>query len=151
MNGGVLRVRAPVSFAGFNRIAVVLGIASLPYPLFNPAHQRWTCGSCSILQKQREFAAERPEIDAGSGQQSRERLVCEKEFDFSHSMEAKTQTDPSGKILPTTYNSSRIFPIQSRSLSQRWSISLKGPTRFQRKGPLKSAERSDEAIFNCLP
>ncbi len=32
-----------------------------------------------------------------------------------------------------------------------WSISLKGPTRFQRKGPLKSAERSDEAIFNCLP
>jgi len=32
-----------------------------------------------------------------------------------------------------------------------WSISLKGPTRFQRRGPLKSAERSDEAIFNCLP
>src|SRR5919106_2098124 len=27
------------------------------------------------------------------------------------------------------------------------SISLKGPTRFQRRGPLKSAERSDEAIL----
>jgi hypothetical protein len=26
------------------------------------------------------------------------------------------------------------------------SISLKGPTRFQGRGPLKSAERSDEAI-----
>jgi hypothetical protein len=40
-----------------------------------------------------------------------------------------------------------LTPSDLNLIATSWcSISLKGPTRFQGRGPLKSAERSDEAI-----
>jgi len=55
------------------------------------------------------------------------------------------------EILPYYPSAYLNFLCDFHMWLRSWSISLKGPTRFQRRGPLKSAERSDETILNPNP